>query len=60
MGKRATLSPEEKLEHDATQAASFAFHCAKEFRKNGGTYEEFMQQHGPYLKELYKRERGGR
>ena len=48
-----SLTPEEKLDHDADQAVSFAYHCAKEFRKNGGTYQEFVEKYRDGLRAKY-------
>lgn len=47
------LSPEQQLEHRADQACSWAYHCAKTFRKSGGTYEEFCRLYGDDIKRRY-------
>jgi hypothetical protein len=48
-----SLTPEEQLDHDADQAVSYAYHCAKSLRKKGVTYDEFIATYGPTLKQLY-------
>jgi hypothetical protein len=51
-----SLTLEEQLDHRADQAVSFAFHCAKEFRRKGGTYEEFIAKYAAQLKAKYLNE----